>query len=315
MSLVERALKKARDAQRAKSPEDAGAVEVPDAPPEFSPEPAHAIAEPPVSSPPGAAVAHARHIVLNRQVIRDAGYLGSEEQMNEMTEQFRHIKRPLVARALGRGAERAARGNVIMVTSAVPGEGKTFCAFNLALSLAFEQDIEVLLMDADFRSPQLSQVLGLHQDSGLGDALGNPALDPDSLVVATDVPTFSLLPAGRWLETPTELLASARMDAVVARLQASAPSRVIVMDAPPLLLTNEAKVLVDVAGQVVLVVRANSTPQRAVTDAMGYLRRDQFVGLVLNQSETVPGLGYGYGYYEGIYTYGGYGGERAAPRA
>jgi len=307
MSLVEKALKKSRDARNAQASaeqadlaEDAAAAMPSEVVSTSAPVPAHDTGR---QSPTGHAP-HARRIVLEREAVRTAGYLAPAEEQNEINEQFRHIKRPLVARAFGRGETRLARGHVIMIASALSGEGKTFCAFNLALSLAFETDVEVLLVDADFRSPQLSVMLRVDQDRGIGDALGDPSLDPESLVIDTDIPSMAVLPAGRWLDTSAELLASSRMDAVLQRLAAAAPNRLIVLDAPPLLLTNEAKILAEAAGQVVLVVRASSTPQRAVTDAIGFLRKDHFVGLLLNGSDSLQGLGYGYGYYEGSYRYG-----------
>lgn len=317
MSLVEKALQKSRDARNAQaSAERAAVAEEPShtMPPEAMPTedvPVHAPAAPPQVFAPAApqhtaasSVSHGKRIVLEREAVRAAGYLAPADEQNEINEQFRHIKRPLVARALGRGEAKSARGHVIMIASALSGEGKTFCAFNLALSLAFETDVEVLLVDADFRNPQLSGMLGLDRDRGMGDVLAEPTLDLESLVVDTDIPSLAILPAGRWVDTSAELLASSRMDSVLQRLAAAAPNRLIVMDAPPLLLTNEAKILAEAAGQVVLVVRASSTPQRAVTDAIGFLRKEQFVGLVFNGSDSVQGLGYGYGYYEGSYKYG-----------
>lgn len=311
MSLVEQALRKSREArqsQTAGGQPTAASIEPGSAPnqqadavPSGGESPEAPVTRQPA---PSTVPARERSITLDRDVVRNAGYLAPAEQQNELIEQFRHIKRPLVKRALGRGEGKTADSHVIMITSALPGEGKTFCAFNLALGLAFETDVSVLLMDADFRSPKLSSVLGVDGYPGMGDALEDPSIDPESLVVGTDIPTLGIMPAGRWVDTSPELISSPRMDALMTRLKEAAPNRLIVMDAPPLLLTNEAKALSGCSGQVVLIVRANSTPQQAVQDAIGYLREDQFVGLVLNQSDTVQGLGYGYGYYGGMYEYG-----------
>jgi protein-tyrosine kinase len=232
------------------------------------------------------------------------GYLPPPEQQREIEEQFRHIKRPLLARALGRGMPRQDNGVVIMVTSALQGDGKTFSAVNLAMSLALEKDTSVLLVDADLVKPQAGKVFGLENEPGLVDALSDETVDVETLVVQTSIPKLAILPAGRTAQPTAELLSSARMATVIQRLKSQSGNRIILLDSPPLLITNEAKAFAELAGQVVLVVRANATPQRAVLDAIGFLREDQFVGAVLNQSDTVSGSGYGYSYYRQLYKYG-----------
>jgi protein-tyrosine kinase len=232
------------------------------------------------------------------------GYLPPPEQQREIEEQFRHIKRPLLARALGRGMPRQDNGVVIMVTSALPGDGKTFSAVNLAMSLALEKDTSVLLVDADLIKPQAGKVFGLENEPGLVHALSDDSVDVETLVVQTSIPKLAVLPAGRTAQPTAELLSSARMATVIQRLKSYSGTRIILLDSPPLLITNEAKAFAELAGQVVLVVRANATPQRAVLDAIAFLREDQFVGAILNQSDTVSGSGYGYSYYGQLYKYG-----------
>jgi receptor protein-tyrosine kinase len=236
--------------------------------------------------------------------LRRMGYVPPANQERSIAEQFRHIKRPLLARVLGRGTARQEGATILMVSSALPGEGKTFCSLNLAMNLALEVDASVVLVDADTAKPQLTQAFDVQDEPGLVDALSDSSVDVASLVIETSVPKLSILPTGRAPESASELLSSARMAAVMQRLATFTRNRIVLVDSPPLLVTNEAKALVDLAGQVVLVVKANSTPQRAVLDAIGHLREDQFVGLVLNQSDTVSGAGYGYGYYGHMYNYG-----------
>jgi exopolysaccharide/PEP-CTERM locus tyrosine autokinase len=245
-----------------------------------------------------------KSIEIDFDLLRNFGYLPPPEQEREISEQYRHIKRPLLARALGRGTPRQDNGTVIMVTSALAGEGKTFSAINLALSLSLETDATVLLVDADTAKPQVSKAFGLQNEPGLVDALLDESCDVESLVMLTNVPKLAILPAGQTAESAAELLASDRMGTVLRRLTALSPNRIVLLDCPPLLITNEAKAIVDAVGQAVLVVQANQTPQQAVIDAIGHFREDQFVGLVLNQSETVAGYGYGYGYYGRMYEYG-----------
>jgi protein-tyrosine kinase len=246
-----------------------------------------------------------RCISIDVDSLRRAGYVPPLEQEREISEQFRHIKRPLLARAFGRGMNPVPNGRVIMISSALPGEGKTFCSINLARSLCLETDSSVLLVDADTAKPQVTRALGLLDEPGLVDALQDESIDVESLVSMTNVPKLSVLPTGRTSNGAAELLASARMAEVLQRLTSRQwPNRIVVLDSPPLLVTNEAKTLVDSAGQVVLVVRANTTPQSAVLDAISHLREDQFAGLILNESGTVAGVGYGYGYYGRMYQYG-----------
>ena len=236
-------------------------------------------------------------IALDRGTLRAAGLLPPESDANMLARQYRKIKHPLIAQAMGRGVPRAPKGYLIMIASAMPGEGKSFTAVNLALSLALEKDIRVLLVDADVAKPQLSHVLGLEKEKGLLDALREPDLDVETLVRATDVPTLSFLPAGIGSDEATELLSSSRMEQLAERFGESDERRIVVFDSPPLLQTTESPALARIAGQIVVVVRAESTPQPVLLDALESLGDHPAVSLVLNQStQTVSSSYYYYGY-------------------
>ena len=236
-------------------------------------------------------------IALDRGMLRAAGLLPPESDANMLARQYRKIKHPLIAQAMGRGVPRAPKGYLIMIASAMPGEGKSFTAVNLALSLALEKDIRVLLVDADVAKPQLSHVLGLEKEQGLLDALREPDLDVETLVRATDVPTLSFLPAGIGSDEATELLSSSRMEQLAERFGESDERRIVVFDSPPLLQTTESPALARIAGQIVVVVRAESTPQPVLLDALESLGDHPAVSLVLNQStQTVSSSYYYYGY-------------------
>ena len=237
--------------------------------------------------------------------LRDIGLLPPEAQERLVANQFRQIKRALLANAFGKGVPAIANGRLMMMTSALPGEGKTFSTINLALSLARERDLDVLVVDADVAKPQVSGLFKLDKAPGLLESLADESIDIESLILRTDVFGLSFLPAGRCEgDVATELLASARMQDTLVRLASRAENRVILFDSPPLLLTNEARVLASIMGQVILVVRAGFTPQQAVLEAVGYIGEDKPIGLVLNQSKaTAPGSYYGYG----AYGYGEYG--------
>ena len=245
--------------------------------------------------------ASSRRLTIDHARLRDAGLLVPESEERRLAAEYRRIKRPLVEQAFADRATSSAAGSakVIMIASACPGEGKTFTAINLALSLSLEQDTEVLLVDADVPKPHLTTLLGLNTSLGLLDALRDETIDVESLVYVTDVPRLSFLCAGSRSEMATELIASQRMQALVARLQSSNPRRLILLDSPPLLLTTESRELGVAAGQIVMVVRAGVTPRQAVFDAIAFLGPTKKVRLVLNDVEH-HGTGsryYGYGPY------------------
>ena len=215
-----------------------------------------------------------------------------------MQQQYRRIKRPLIVNATGRGAARLPNGHVIMVASATPGEGKTFTAINLALSMSREKDVHVLLVDADVAKAHISRLFGVAEAPGLLDVLRNSQVDLESVILPTDVPNLSVLPAGLRSRDTTELLASARMAAVMSAIAQHDEWRVALVDSPPLLLTTESHAIAQVAGQVVLVVRAGGTPQHTVLAALSYLGEHPVVSLVLNQCTVSVPENYYYGYPE-----------------
>ena len=246
--------------------------------------------------PEANAAAPARTLVINQDALRVAGLLPPTHQERELAQQFRQIKRPLINNALGRGVVPVPQGNLVMVASAVPGEGKTFTSLNLALSMRLEEDVTVLLVDGDVVNPRITRILGLENEPGLLDVVRDPGVSVGSAILATDVPGLSFLPAGRPDANPTELLASARMRDVVALLGGHDATRLVLFDSAPLLLTTESHALAQVAGQILVVVRADQTPQHVVFDALETLGEGKPVSLVLNQSMRQPRPGYYYQY-------------------
>jgi len=224
-----------------------------------------------------------RSISIDHEALRRAGLLPPPHEEREISQQFRQIKRPLINAALGRASTRVPQGNLIVVTSAVPGEGKTFTSLNLALSMALEEDLTVLLVDGDAVNPRLTQLLGLEHEAGLLDVLADPEVSLSSAVVATDVPGLAVLPSGRPTANVTELLSSALMREVAAHLAADAP-RLVVFDSAPLLVTTESQALAQLAGQILMVIRADDTQQHVVLDALEKLDEGKAVALMLNQS-------------------------------
>jgi exopolysaccharide/PEP-CTERM locus tyrosine autokinase len=248
---------------------------------------------------PAGAVTPEGAVVLDQDAFRAAGMLPPAHQEHEIAQQYRRIKRPLINNALGRGVAALARGNLIMITSAVPGEGKTFMSLNLALSMRLEEDITVLLVDGDFVNPRLTQIVGLESRAGLLDLVKDATISPESVIVPTTLPGLAFLPAGHEDANATELVASARMHQVVSKLGGDDPARLVLFDSAPLLVTTEAQALAHFAGQVVMVVQAEQTQQHVVGDALETLAEDKPVFLVLNQLTRHSHSGYYYEYGSG----------------
>lgn len=296
MSFVEKALKKIQANGRAQSsaqpPVVFGRVVTPEDGPRI------ARPEPPQAARLTRNVSKTVHV--DREALRRSGLLPPEAQERELADQYRAIKRPLIESAFGEGASRP-WSQLIMTASALPGDGKTFTCMNLAFSMSIEKDYTVLLVDGDVAKPHISTVFGVDKEPGLLDVLADPSLDIASVILPTDVPRLSLMPAGRRSETATELLASGRMAEIAQQLAGLGRNVIVLFDSPPVLLTSEARVLMSQAGQIVLVVKAGVTPQQAVKDAIDTIGEGKNVRLVLNQAELSGPLGYFYGYRYGYY--------------
>ncbi|MFN3945540.1 MAG: exopolysaccharide biosynthesis protein [Allosphingosinicella sp.] len=236
---------------------------------------------------------------VDRAALAEAGFILPDAPVTGLAEEYRIVKRELLA-ALARTDLPEERRRAVMVCSANPDEGKTFSALNLALSLAGEKDVEVLLVDGDFNKPELLSILGLEGETGLVDALADPALDPERAVIRTDIPGLSVLPAGRAANNVPELLGSARTREVLGRLAAADPRRILLFDSPPTLMASPASVLAAHVGQVVLVVRADRTVEADLREAVRLLSACPNLSLLLNGAGFAAtgrrfGSYYGYG--------------------
>jgi protein-tyrosine kinase len=239
-----------------------------------------------------------RRISIDRDALRLAGYLPESSRDRQFADHYRQIKRPIISKAMAASDPSAPSPRLIMMASALPGDGKTFTSINLALSLARERDVSVVLADADVPKPHVSRIFGVDQEPGLLEALGDATIDVESLLLPTDIGSLSILPAGKPTDGATELLASVRMASVVARLIARNPRRIVLFDSSPLLVSSESRALAAIAGQVVLVVRSGSTPRQAVMDALEELGAGRAVSLILNQGRVGFASSYhGYGEY------------------
>jgi exopolysaccharide/PEP-CTERM locus tyrosine autokinase len=235
-----------------------------------------------------------RRVDLDLTKLRTMGFVTPDNSAARIADEFRVIKRPIIRNALGLDGTRIKHGNLVMVTSALPREGKTFTSVNLALSIAMEFNSTVLLVDGDVAHPTLPSLLGSPGSPGLLDLLTKNA-SVSSALVKTNIERLSLLPAGSRHPRATELLASAQMGALLAELSERYRDRIIVFDSPPLLATTEARVMAMHMGQIVMVVAADQTTQHAVSQALATIESCEVVLMLLNKcSQTEVGSYYGY---------------------
>ena len=230
------------------------------------------------------------------------GVLTADSQRSRQAEEMRMIKRPILQNAFGKKHKPSEYSNLLMLTSAIAGEGKTFTSLNLALSIAAEMDRTVLVVDADLAKPGMSRLLKVADKPGLTDYLRDEQKDVGKLLLRTDIPKLTVLPAGPRHAHSTELLASNHMKQLFHELATRYPDRIVLFDSPPLLITSEAAVLAGLIGQIVLVVESGKTPQHLVKEALAQLGSTDNVSLILNKckkgflSTQMGSYGYGYGY-------------------
>lgn len=239
-------------------------------------------------------------VQIDLTALAAAGFVTPNAPRSATTDQFRVIKRPLLDNATGKGASLAVNGNLIMVTSALSEEGKSFTAINLAMSMAMELNHTVMLVDADVARPSIMRKLGLQPAPGLLDLLLNEEVGLADVLLRTNVENLTLLPTGLPHPRATELLASDAMATLLEDMAKRYSDRIIIFDSPPLLITTEARVLASHMGQVVIVVQAEKTLQSEVQQALATIETCPIRLMVLNQARSrglgAYGYGHGYGY-------------------
>ena len=296
-SLIEQAAKRLEQLKQA-------GVELPDsrpgdARPHLPPSHAPASQQPdllPSASEQPVQATTSRRVQLDLEAIAAAGLISPNSPRTQIADEYRVIKRPLIGNAMGKGAAPLPNGNLIIVTSALSGEGKSFTAINLAMSIATELDNTVMLVDADVARPSVLNILGLPPAPGLLDVLANDSVDLSQVLLKTNVEKLTILPSGTKQERATELLASDAMVRLLDDMASRYSDRIIIFDSPPLLLTTEARVLASHMGQVVLVVKAEETLQADVKHALTTIENCPVKMVLLNQTRSGKRTGYGYGY-------------------
>ena len=251
---------------------------------------------PRVEESAGADRSTSKKIELNLARLHAAGMVTPDAERSSIAEEFRAIKRNLITQAFEDAGPSGKPNNLIMVTSSLPGEGKTFCAINLAISIAMELDHTVMLVDADVARPAILRTLGLPAQAGLMDLLLHADLDVADVMLKTNVNGLSILPAGTSHRHATELLASQTMSRLLNELAKRYPDRIVIFDSPPLLMTSEARVLATQMGQIVMVVEGEKTTQNALRTSLRQIEACQNVNLIYNKAKAFHG-GDRYGYY------------------
>lgn len=297
-----------------------GGAPAPLVPPPVSPAPGHNTAMPVIGAPPAEkAMAPAinqhpvkaaqsslppadpndpRFLQIDVRKLYGQGYVAPDGVSNRISEEFRVIKRPLLLNAFPRSGVKDPKSHVIMITSAKPGEGKTFTAINLGMSIASEPDLNVLLIDTDSHNQDMEQRLGIKDRLGLLDVLAGNSLSIADVILRTNIPNFSVVPCGRRHSMETELLASQRMIDMVDDIARRYPDRVIIFDTVPALASSVAGVLALHVGQVVVVVESESTQRQAVEETIAIVSGCKHVSLLLNKCRYQDAGGFGYyGYY------------------
>ena len=253
----------------------------------------------PVATPATPRKQSTKRVELDLNRMRDTGMVTAAGGRTMLVEDFRIIKRPLIKRAFAPAVAGERPANLIMITSSLPGEGKTYCAINLAMSIAMELDHTVLLIDADVARPSVLRTLGLPAQPGLMDILLDDQLDLADVMLRTNVDTLSILPAGTSTPRATELLASQSMRTFLHEIATRYPDRIVIFDSPPLLLTSESHVLATQMGQIVLVVESETTTQHAVKESLRQLEGCSNVNLIYNKTREFIGIEETYNYHYG----------------
>lgn len=238
-------------------------------------------------------------IELDLSELEKKNFVSLSSERRLINEEYRVIKRKLINNAFGALSSTLKHPNLILVTSSRPGEGKTFSAINLALSIALEQDKTVLLVDSDVLRPSVSKSLNIKYDIGLTDYLLSDEIRVSDIMLSTNVERLKIITAGRPHHLSTELLASERMLMLANEFASRYPDRIVIFDAPPLLGVNETAVMASMCGQAVVVLEENRTKIAEIEQAVTLLPKDIATGFLINKAHRNQGKGYGYGYYYG----------------
>lgn len=246
---------------------------------------------------------NARNFVnLDLERLAAAAFITPDQSTTRQSEEFQQIKRRMLGNLAPGILNNNRPANLILITSSVPNEGKTFVSVNLAISVAMEMDSTVLVVDTDIMKRDLTRLFGLAERPGLFDMLADPHRELEDLLVRTNIPNLVVLPSGNFREGSTELLASLRMKELTNEIAGRYPDRVVIFDSPPVLATTTATALAPLAGQVILVAEAGNTKHETLREAVQILGPERITGLIVNKSKQIAASAYD---YYGSYYYRG----------
>jgi protein-tyrosine kinase len=237
-------------------------------------------------------------LILDRGRLASYGITMPSSARSRTVEEFRLVKRNLMTQ-LSQGSpiadQRSSR--LIMVTSARPGEGKTFISLNLALAFASERDVKALLVDIDTQHSSLQKILGISTELGIVDVLaGNRELS--EVLIQTNIVNLMVLPSGRGGPHVPELFSSNQMAILMAEMTRRFADRYIIIDTPPCMASSDAAALAPLVGQIVFIVEAHHTQQVEIEASLSMLGACPRISLLLNKSDTMAGEHFGsYEYY------------------
>lgn len=231
---------------------------------------------------------------INYRYLEKLGMLVSKNKNLMLSEQYRRIKRQILNNAFDTEKNKIKNSNLVLVTSAVPEEGKSFTSLNLAFSVTNEFNNTALFIDADLPKHSSTNRLGLSGEAGLTDYLLSDDLTISDVLLRTDIPNLSIITAGKKDDWTPEILASKKMLNFLNEISHRYQDRLVIIDAPPLLQDSTASVLSRIIGQIVVVIEAEKTPQHVVQEAINSLHDAQYVGLVLNKSNQRDQSKYSY---------------------
>ncbi|MFT5731321.1 MAG: protein-tyrosine kinase [Desulforhopalus sp.] len=236
-------------------------------------------------------------IEIDLDKLEEKGFVSTNARRQLINEEYRAIKRKILGNAFGALSKSLKNSNIIMVTSTNPGEGKTFTAVNLALSIALEKDKTVLLVDADVLRPNVMRTLEMENREGLMEYLLGEKNDISEIMCKTNLENLRIIPAGKSHHLSTELLASEKMYDAVEEFANRYPDRVVIVDTPPLLGINETAILANLAGQAIVVAEEGKTKLADIQKAVSQLHPEMAIGFVVNKAQKVNNDEHGYGYY------------------
>ena len=240
-------------------------------------------------------------LILDWQRLRERGFVAEESASAEISQQFRRIKRPLLRQIFeAYPVGPTSMGRVILVASALGGDGKSFTSLNLALAMAIEPELQVVLVDGDAPKQGLTDAFELSDAPGLLDAAADRSIDPASVLYQTDQDGLFFLPAGNRRSNSPEVLGSSRCETFLKKMVSDSGPCVVVIDTPPVLLANEARALSSAADHSLFVVRAGETNTKALESALESFGVKENLFMLLNQSTSMHTedrrYEYGYGY-------------------